>query len=253
MSDWFTVEEIDASTFVISEYGHWEETHCYLFIGSQQAVLLDTGTGISPIKPIVEKLTNKPVLVVTSHCHWDHIGGHADFERIAVHAADRDWLENGLPLPLDDIRANVCRAPFTRTAPVGFDIEKYHPYTGVPTLILTDGMTLDLGQRSLHVLHTPGHSPGHVCLLERETGYLAVGDLLYRGTVYVNYPSTDPAAYEASIARLARLEGLTRILPGHNALPVPVQWLMDLNQALQAATVQHGAASVSIAEVTVLF
>ena len=43
MNEWFTVEQIDSQTFVISEYKHWEETHCYLLCGRERAILIDTG------------------------------------------------------------------------------------------------------------------------------------------------------------------------------------------------------------------
>ena len=74
MDNWFTTERIDADTFAISEYKHWEKPHSYLLIGSKQALLIDTGLGISNIKNVVSKLTSLPIFVVISHAHWDHIG-----------------------------------------------------------------------------------------------------------------------------------------------------------------------------------
>ena len=82
MSEWFTVEKIDSQTFAISEYKHWEETHCYLLCGEESAVLIDTGLGVSNIREIVDSLTKLPVMVVTTHIHWDHIGGHKYFDNI---------------------------------------------------------------------------------------------------------------------------------------------------------------------------
>lgn len=76
MNDWFTVEAIDADTFVISEKKHAEETNCYLICGKESALLIDSGMGISDIKEVVDALTDLPVTVLTTHCHWDHIGGH---------------------------------------------------------------------------------------------------------------------------------------------------------------------------------
>lgn len=89
MNNWFTVEQIDFQTFVISEYNHWEETHCYLLCGEESAVLIDTGLGVSNIRKIVGSLTELPVMAVTTHVHWDHIGGHRYFHNIAVHEAAR--------------------------------------------------------------------------------------------------------------------------------------------------------------------
>ena len=61
MSEWFTVEKIDSQTFAISEYKHWEETHCYLLCGEESAVLIDTGLGVSNIREIVDSLTKLPI------------------------------------------------------------------------------------------------------------------------------------------------------------------------------------------------
>ena len=56
MKDWFTVEKIDNNTFAISEYKHWEETHCYLLCGNEKAILIDTGLGVENIKEIANRL-----------------------------------------------------------------------------------------------------------------------------------------------------------------------------------------------------
>ena len=74
--NWFTIDQVDESTYIISENRHWEETHCYLLIGNDRALLIDTGLGISNIYEQVRKLTHKPVAAVATHIHWDHIGGH---------------------------------------------------------------------------------------------------------------------------------------------------------------------------------
>ena len=103
MENWFTVEKIDGDTFVISEYKHWEETHCYLLCGTKKALLIDTGLGISNIKEVVDSLTDSPVTVVTTHVHWDHIGGHRYFNHIAVHSAEQQWLAEKFPIPLQEV------------------------------------------------------------------------------------------------------------------------------------------------------
>ena len=84
---WFHVACIDPQTFVISEYRHPEEPHCYLLCGETEAVLIDTGLGISDLRAIVDSLTRLPLTVLTTHVHWDHIGAHRLFARFAVHEA----------------------------------------------------------------------------------------------------------------------------------------------------------------------
>ncbi|MDO4312974.1 MAG: MBL fold metallo-hydrolase, partial [Eubacteriales bacterium] len=107
MESWFTVEEIDCETFAISEYKHWEETHCYLLCGEKSAVLIDTGLGVSNIKQIVDRLTKLPITVVTTHVHWDHIGGHKYFDNIAVYEAEKEWLSCNFPIPLQVVQHNL--------------------------------------------------------------------------------------------------------------------------------------------------
>lgn len=106
---WFTVERIDCDTYAISEYGHWEETHSYLLCGSERAVLIDTGLGVADIRAVVERLTGLPVLVLTTHVHWDHIGGHQFFPEFAVHEAEAGWISEKFPLPLAAVKANLRR------------------------------------------------------------------------------------------------------------------------------------------------
>lgn len=107
MNDWFTVEKIDDDTFVISEYKHWEQTHCYLLCGTKRAILIDTGLGVSNIQRIVNKLTELSIIAISTHIHWDHIGGHKYFDNIAVHEAEKDWLSEEFPIPLQAVKNNL--------------------------------------------------------------------------------------------------------------------------------------------------
>ena len=79
MENWFSTKQIDENTFVISESNHWEETNCYLLVGKENALLIDTGLGVSDISKEVLKITDKPVIAVPTHVHWDHIGGLWNF------------------------------------------------------------------------------------------------------------------------------------------------------------------------------
>ncbi len=219
-SNWFTVEKIDDLTYAISEYGHWENVHSYLLIGKKCACLIDSGLGIGDITKIVDRLTDLPIMVITTHVHWDHIGGHRFFDQIYVHSAEAEWLRNGIPISLEDVRKNVIKEPISKPLPEGFDIYNYYPFTGEPSGELVDGEQIELGDRNFTIIHTPGHSPGHICIYEEDKGYLYTGDILYKGTVYAFYPSTDPVKLADSVQKLSQLDHVSRILPGHNDLEV---------------------------------
>ena len=218
---WFTVEPIDETTIAVSEYGHWEQVHSYLVVGEDRAVLIDTGLGVGDLKSVVRRLTDRPIRVVTTHVHWDHVGSHGAFDEISVHEAEVSWLRDGIPgLDDEDVRENLTR-DCSRPLPERFDPEAYEVFTGEPTHVHADGETIDLGGRRLEIHHTPGHSPGHCCVLDRDRGYLFAGDLLYRGTLYAFFPSTDPVAFAESVRRVADCEAVDRVLPGHDDLDVP--------------------------------
>ena len=69
MKDWFTLDQIDPDTSILSEYRHWEETHCYLLRGRERSLLIDTGLGICDIRQAVDRLTDRPVAAVATHIH----------------------------------------------------------------------------------------------------------------------------------------------------------------------------------------
>lgn len=189
---WFTIDQIAADSFILSEYRHWEETHCYLLCGKDRALLIDTGLGICNIYAEVRRLTGLPITAVATHIHWDHIGGHWYFPDFYAHSAELDWLSGHFPLRLDAVREMVLDRC---DPPEDFDVSAYQLFQGTPTRVLTDGDCIDLGGRVLQVLHTPGHSPGHMCFWEKARGWLFTGDLVYLGTWSIwirSLPTTPP-------------------------------------------------------------
>lgn len=241
MDDWFTIERISPDTWSVSEYRHWEETHCYLLLGRDRGLVIDTGLGIGDLRRPLSVLTDKPLAAVATHVHWDHVGGHRHFSTFYAHALELPWLQGAFPLPVQAVRAMVadrCRLP------EGFDLSAYQIFQGTPSALLADGDEIDLGGRTLRVVHTPGHSPGHMCFYEADRGWLFTGDLVYRGELYAFYPSTDPEAYLASLERTAALPA-ARLFPGHHSLDVPADLLTRMRDAFRRlrdeGKLRHGA------------
>ncbi len=229
MSDWFTVDEIDPGSYIISEYRHWEETHCYLLNGSERSLLIDTGLGICNIYEEIQKLTDKPVTAVATHIHWDHIGGHKYFPDFYAHKDELNWLNGEFPLTLETIKEMVLDRC---DPPEGYNVDAYEFFQGTPTEILAGGEEIDLGGRRVQVLHTPGHSPGHMCFWEPERGYLFTGDLVYKDTLLAYYPSTDPAAYLLSLEKVAALP-VERVFPAHHTLDIRPEILARMRDAFR--------------------
>lgn len=246
MDDWFTIENIDKDTYVISEYKHWEETHCYLLCGTRQAVLIDSGLGIADIRKVIDHLTSLPITVLTTHAHWDHIGGHKYFENIAIHEQDAAWLSEAFPMPLSVVKDNVMRNP--GLLPAAFSIEEYQVFQGHPQIVLNDEDCIDLGNRIISVTHTPGHSPGHCCFYEQARNYLFSGDLIYKGCLDVFYPSTDPLLFFHSIRRVKEM-AITRIFPAHHTLDISVDSIIRIEQAFRTldnqGRLKHGSGLIN--------
>lgn len=229
MKDWFTIDHIDKDTHIISEYRHWEENHAYLLNGTERSLLIDTGLGICNIYDEVIKLTDKPVTAVATHIHWDHIGGHKFFHDFYAHEDELNWLNGEFPLTLEQIKDMVVDRC---DLPEGYNVDDYEFFQGTPTMILKDNDVIDIGGRSIQVLHTPGHSPGHMCFFEKERGYLFTGDLVYKDTLFAYYPSTDPKAYLKSIERVATLP-VKKVFPAHHSLDIHPEILIRMRDAFR--------------------
>lgn len=241
MTPWFTIDEIDAETFIISEYRHWEETHCYLLNGTEHSLLIDTGLGIENIHDQVIRLTDKPVIAIATHIHWDHIGGHKFFPNFYAHEAELNWLDGEFPLTMEQIKDMVVDRC---DLPKGYDVEQYEFFQGTPTKILGDNEWIDLGGRSVQILHTPGHSPGHMCFWDKERAYLFTGDLVYKDMLFAWFPSTDPEAYLTSLERISALP-VKNVFPAHHSLNIQPEILDRMRDAFRQlkaeGKLQHGS------------
>jgi glyoxylase-like metal-dependent hydrolase (beta-lactamase superfamily II) len=241
MNNWFTIDQIDKETFIISEYRHWEETHCYLLNGSKHSLLIDTGLGICNIYKEVMKLTDKPVTAVATHIHWDHIGGHKYFPDFYAHEDELNWLNGEFPLTMEQIKGMVVDRC---DLPKGYDVNKYEFFQGKPTRVLKDNEIINIGDRFVQIVHTPGHSPGHMCFWEKERGYLFTGDLVYKDTLFAYFPSTDPVAYLNSLERVSALP-VKQLSPAHHTLNIQPEILVRMRDAfrqLQAeGKLHHGS------------
>ena len=94
MHPWFAVQKVASGVWLIAEPGH---VNSWLVEGRERAVLIDTGLGIAAIRPVVEGLTRRPVSVVNTHAHFDHVGGNNEFADVAIHELGLAKLRQGVP------------------------------------------------------------------------------------------------------------------------------------------------------------
>jgi glyoxylase-like metal-dependent hydrolase (beta-lactamase superfamily II) len=190
---WFEVVALPNDIFALKENGHIQEVSSFLIVGSQKALLFDTGMGISDISAVVQQLTDLEIIVVNSHTHFDHIGDDWRFPAIYVYADD--YAVNVLTEGHShwDVRYDSDPELFTKAYPPGFDPEKYsiRPVEKESIHLLHDGDIVDLGNRQMEVLHTPGHSHDNIMLLDRENRILLTGDTFCE-FIFAFFDSTMP-------------------------------------------------------------
>ncbi len=180
--------------------------------GRDKDLLLDTGTGVLSLRAQVAQLTERPPVCVASHTHFDHIGGHHEFEERLVHAAEADIL--AAP---DDERTLLSanrEACFQALPYAGFDIGRYGIAAAPATRLVAEGDIVDLGDRHFEVMHLPGHSPGSICLWEAATRTLLSGDVVTEGAPIDEHYHSDIPDYIASLERLRDLPAEI-VHPGH--------------------------------------
>jgi glyoxylase-like metal-dependent hydrolase (beta-lactamase superfamily II) len=206
--DWYEVTRLGERGYSIDEA---EKYGSFLIAGDERSVLVDAGIGVGDLRGLVTGLVDTPITVVLTHTHWDHIGAAAQFDDVLV--SPRELPADGR-MAIDSLSEEFVDRPATfvdrwladgGTFPDEFEPETYAvdpaPASAVP---MADG--IDLGDRTLDVYPLPGHSPGHLGLLDREAGVFYGGDIVHidRG-VYLMFEDCDFDEYVQSVAELLDL------------------------------------------------
>lgn len=206
--------------------GHWfegwslgdgvtliRETHVHPFArcniwhvrGRERDLLVDSGTGLVALAPLLPATAGRPVVAVGTHVHFDHIGGHHEFHDRCGHVLEADAYRT---MPDAMTVAHLFRsleAPVDALPGAGWRAAEYRLRPAPLTRVLDEGDTIDLGDRGFMVLHLPGHSPGSIGLYDERNGMLFAGDVVYDGELIDDFEHSNVEAYCASMERLARL------------------------------------------------
>jgi glyoxylase-like metal-dependent hydrolase (beta-lactamase superfamily II) len=158
----------------------------------------------------------KIAMVINTHGHWDHIADNiALVKATGAQLCAHSW---------DAVR--MANPHLTMFNDEGFNIAP-----SIPNRILHDWEVLEIGSLRFEVMHTPGHTPGSVCLYEEARGVLFSGDTLLRqGVGMTDVPGGNQDALNKSLRRLCKLPDATRVYPGHGT-PTTIKderWLLEL-------------------------
>ena len=163
----------------------------FLFIGEEDAILVDTCTGEGDILAEIKKLTDLPVSVIFTHSDGDHVGAAKYFEDCFMHPCEFDYYKSKTDDPVEMIP-------------------------------IWEGDGLDIGTFSFEVILIPGHTPGSIALLEPDKNFLIGGDSIQTGgSIFMFGPGRNFEAFRASMAKLEEyINEFGVIYSSHNDLEV---------------------------------
>ena len=176
--------QLDEHTWIGNGHRTYNES-LYLVEGNDRAVLIDAGTRVPGLDKIVAGITSKPVTMILTHGHGDHVGGVGPFPEVWIGPADEQMLRNSQRRYQGHIKH------------------------------LTDGETIDLGGRKLEVMFTPGHTSGSVTFFDKANHYGFSGDAFGSTNLLVFTYLSNVKASAAKVEKYMKDNDIRFLYPGH--------------------------------------
>lgn len=210
----------------------------YLVMGPEKAMLVDTGFGVGDLKGLVDEISGgMPLVVVNTHCHFDHAYGNFQFEKVHCHEYEVRRLQARQdPHIWDYLFDKDGRCIWTE-----FDRQDIIPYREYEIVGCPNGTVFNLGAGyEIELVFLPGHSPGHAAYLDRHNRILFAGDDACFGAVFIPGPEPgDPYGEYATVSGLRRelarlverLDEFDGIFPGHGLVDMGTIMLVNILEA----------------------
>lgn len=188
--EWIKINE---TTYSYEEGG----VRFFLLIGTECALLIDSGMQVHGAKELAQELTSLPVKLFNTHADIDHIGSNDEFDTVMMNPAEL--------------------------------VNYRRPHSSQSIEPVCDGDIIDLGGRRLKAIALPGHTPGSTALLDLSSGMLFSGDPIQDGRIFMFGQMRNLPAYVLSLKRLAQSEDeITAIYPSHGTCPVDTSLIPKL-------------------------
>jgi len=188
--------------------------YCYLLVGTEKALLIDTAYGEGNLRMFVEEITDKPVIVTNTHGHFDHTGGNPWW--------DEAWMS--------EESSKDAKVAFGDEMQKRFDTMPYPDYT---INFIDENTVFNLGGgRMVRVVPIPAHHLGSVAFIDSASRYLFTGDELEAGQVLMFLSDEDQsnriAMHKTNMEKLISLENLyDAVCPAHNGTPINKKYIYD--------------------------
>ena len=176
--------QLDEHTWIGNGHRVYNES-LYLVEGNSRALLIDAGARVPGLDQIVAKITTKPVTMMLTHAHGDHVGGVGPFPEVYLNAGD-------MPIVPNNMRNYMGRIRY-----------------------LTDGEVIDLGGREIEVIFTPGHTAGSATFFDKANHYGFSGDA-FGSTNLLVFTNLSTVMYTAErIENYMKKNDIRFLFPGH--------------------------------------
>lgn len=200
----------------------------YLIRGNKECLLIDTGCGLFPLKPIIEKFLNgKKLIVINTHSHFDHVGGNYEFDKVFIHKSEKGGITAPINLKyLKKEGSSIILNQFNKLNWILPPVKEIVPLSG--------GEMFDLGGIKVECIHSPGHSPGSISLFT-DKSELFTADVAHYGTMFLP-PKDNLSVFINTIKELIELsndKGIQEIYPSHEDFNVSGELLTDLATHLE--------------------
>ena len=190
--------KLSNDTWVFDEGG----VRFFLLIGTERALMIDSGMKTRNAKELAEEITSLPIELINTHADRDHTASNAEFARFYMSPAE-------------------C-SNYYRSGGTG----EFEP--------IRDGDEIDLGDRKIRVIETPGHTPGSIALLDLKTRRIFTGDPIQDGRIFMFGVQREMHAYLCSLERVEQLSGeFDEIYPSHGSFPLKADIIPKLMAAAE--------------------
>lgn len=193
------IKKVNENIYIIDQ----QMVRCFVIVGDKEALVIDTGAKLIDFLFYVQQITSKPIKLCLTHSDIDHITNLEQFDKVYLHKDELPFLK------------------------VNKEIE---------CVTIEEGSIFDLGGIILEVIHTPGHTPGSISLLDRKNKILFSGDTVSYGPVYMFGQNRDMQAYLETLKRLDNMsknDEFKVIYPCHNIYPIPTNVIGDLIKCVE--------------------
>ncbi len=181
------VGPLQANCFIV-----WDEK-------TREAIIVDPGDEPDRIISIIEQKNLHVKYILCTHAHFDHIGAIPELK-----------IHTGASIAVHDLEKEIYEGARDMAAFFGYDIKSLPE----PDIYLRDGDSLKIGELEFRVMHTPGHSPGGLCLYGN--GVIFTGDTIFAGSVgRTDFYGGSIEELKSSFKKILSLPKHTKILPGH--------------------------------------